>query len=172
MFETSFCHEQNEFPPLAANTEDYRAQALTSTVLHAHLSDLPALNARRPPPPSSGEVGRAGLCGRLRSARGRNSLVIAAEGGNSSFSSLPREVAICYQASRQCSQRGPIRGFEPRTSFGTKNVTKKNLFQTVPPSMFDCLCTYKALGACYSDLESDSELGMCISDLVWGGTIT
>jgi hypothetical protein len=44
-----------------------------------------------------------------------------------------------YQASRWCSQRQPVPGFEPGIMFGTKIETKMNPFQTDPPPMFDYL---------------------------------
>ncbi len=101
----------------------------------------PALRAKRPLPPFSGQVGQGGLCGRLRLACGRNSLAIAAEGGDSS-SSLPKGVPIRYQAGQRYWQRRPVRGFEPGIVFGMKVATKMNLFQTDSLPMFDCLCTH------------------------------
>ena len=44
MFAKSFCNETEKFPPSAASGEEYRAQALTSTVLHAASSDLAGRN--------------------------------------------------------------------------------------------------------------------------------
>ena len=42
MVGTSFGDGRRESPPAAAGAEEYRARALTSTVLHADLSDLPS----------------------------------------------------------------------------------------------------------------------------------
>ena len=70
---TSFGSEARESPPSAARADDYRAQALTPTVLHAALSDL--------------------TCAMQR---GR----------------LPKEVAISYRVSQQCSQRRRVHGCE------------------------------------------------------------
>jgi len=67
IFATSFGNKIEESLPSAASAEEHRAQALTSTVLHAASSDLvPKLRmtfvAHFP-----GEVGQVGLRGRLRS---------------------------------------------------------------------------------------------------------
>jgi hypothetical protein len=100
----------------------------------------PALNAKRPLPSSLGQVGQAGLCGRLRSrlsaklrhiGRRRRELVFfAAEGCRDP-----------YRASQKCSQRRPVPGFEPGTLFGAKIATTKILFQTDLLPMFDYVCT-------------------------------
>jgi hypothetical protein len=71
----------------------------------------------------------------LRSARGRNSLAIAAEGGNSS-SSLRKGATTSRQASRVRSQHRPIHAFEPWILFGMKIETTKYLFRADPLSMF------------------------------------
>jgi hypothetical protein len=47
MVVTSFGDEKRESPPAAASAKAYRAQALTSTVLHARLSDLAFQNRVR-----------------------------------------------------------------------------------------------------------------------------
>jgi hypothetical protein len=51
MVGTSFGNVKGESPPSAAGAKEYRARALTSTVLHAALSDLPLkICGRRTPP--------------------------------------------------------------------------------------------------------------------------
>jgi hypothetical protein len=54
-------------------------------------------------------------------------LAFAAEGGDSS-SSLPKDAAISYQASRVRSKRRPVPGFEPGIAFGTGVETIKIFF--------------------------------------------
>jgi hypothetical protein len=68
MFPTPFSDEARESPPSAASATAFRAQALTSTVRHAALSDLACAFADGGRPVvTEEEVRQGGLCGRLRS---------------------------------------------------------------------------------------------------------
>jgi hypothetical protein len=69
-------------------------QRISSTCLLLKSCPLIHAHCKHPLPASSGEVGQAGLCGRLRSARGRNSSAFAAEGGDSSAPPPPKAVAL------------------------------------------------------------------------------
>jgi hypothetical protein len=73
----------------------------------------------------------SGREGRLRSARGRNSLAIAAEGGDSSFP-LPKDVAIRYQASQRRLQGQGLIIFEQTMPDGMSDVTDKT-FDALKP---------------------------------------
>jgi len=49
------------------------------------------------------------------------------DAGNS-LSPLPKDATISYQAGQRCSQRPPVRAFEPGAVFGTTVETIKKLF--------------------------------------------
>ena len=65
----------------------------------------------------------------------------AAEGGDS-FAPLQKAVAIPYQASKKCSQRHPVPGFEQENVFGTKLETKKIHSILILHSCFKALCPH------------------------------
>jgi hypothetical protein len=91
----------------------------------------PTLNVRRPFPPSSGEAEQAGLWGRLRSAPGRNSLAIAAEGGDSSSRCRRMLRSPIRPASRAHSAR-PLTYSSNGTSGGTNTATDHSLRFLIP----------------------------------------
>jgi len=161
MFATSFGDEAEESPPPAASAEAYRAQALTSTALHAHMSDLSRSDRNDHTSEFPNPVGQGGMCGRLRSnssskvlstcRRRRRLICCVAEGSRDSLSGQPK-----LFAAPACSR---IR-VRDRVRHECRN--DKNLL----PEWF------RTTAEGYSDLESDPEIGSTISDLFWGGTIT
>jgi len=133
MFAPSFCNEAKTEPPrTAAIAADFRAHARPQPPCTAPL-------VRPRPGISKGQslgnwkAGRtSGRDGRLRSARGRNSNALAAQGGDSVFIPPPKGSLKPKQASQQCSQRNRLFIFESAMPAGTSSATDKNLFSRIP----------------------------------------
>jgi hypothetical protein len=78
-------------------------------------------------PMHQGRSDKRGCEGRLRSARGRNSLATAAEGGDSSLRLAAKWCTESYRGSQHCPQRRRSSLYETAMPIGTKNITEKNL---------------------------------------------
>ena len=125
MVGTSFGNVKGESPPAAAGAEAYRARALTSTVLHAGLSDLAFQNCRRR---SHRDSGGGRTSGAVRT--------VEVERGLESPQRLPPKEATrlsaCRRNSRTFSGQPAVSAapppveFEPGRVVGNRIVTDQN----------------------------------------------
>jgi hypothetical protein len=133
MVGTSFGNVKGESPPAAASAEAYRARALTSSVLHAGLSDLPSISAY-------GERLQINCGGR---ASGAVRTVEVERGLESPWQLSPKE-ATRLPARRRNSQTVsgqpsvpaalPPVEFDSARVFGKRIVTDQDYFPRNPPN--------------------------------------